>query len=91
MFESRFYSPPQVAKVFGVNPNVVRSWTDPQTGHPTGNVLPAMNTASKFRERLKIWGPDAEQFYRDCSAAEKVSRQRRARVSVTAPAKNYLG
>ena len=90
VFESRFCSPPEVAKAMRVNTNKVRDYADLQMGHSTGNVMPAINTVTKFRKRLKIWGPDAEQFIRNCSAVEKAARQRRARATVASSAKDYL-
>lgn len=80
MFE-KTYSPPELAELWKVNPDKIRSWI-------ARGLLVAANLGNGTRPRLRITEQEAERFWRSrTSAPAKPARKLR---SVTAPAKKYF-
>lgn len=86
MFEDRNYTPPEVADIMRVNPDSIRVWI--RIGHPVAGRLPATNTGMSSRPRFRIWGPDAEAFFR---ATMNLAKKPTARTSrIPKPRKQHI-
>lgn len=76
-FSDDFFTAPEIAKRLKVNPDTVRTWT--KAGHPIAGVLPSTDTGKATRSRLRIWGPDVNDFLRRTIVAPAPRQPRRTR------------
>ena len=80
--DTRFLSPPAVARILGVSPDKILKWI-------ADGALRAVNVSSADRPRWRIDPEDARSFLRNRSNQTRLTRRRRRR-DVPPPGKSYV-